>query len=452
MPMPLSLSAEEPVAPRMRAIMLPSTHLHTLQIALQACALVASLAFAVPATADTTAPLPGNSVESLLVYAREHNPEFATMRFEAEAAGERAAAAGALPDPKLEVEWRDITKMNTQNPTLAPSRVGATRYRIMQDVPWFGKRDLQRDVARFEAEGAKGQSYGAWAELSARIKASYAQYYYVHQNERLTREILDLMARLEKVTQARYAGGLAAQPDAIRAQVEQTNLKNELIALDNEKRMTQARLNMLLARPAQAPLAAPDQLRPLPQPVKLDFAALADRVRARNPRLFAEEARIKAAEKNRDLVYKNRYPDFAVGIAPMQTGKTVKEWEVMFQMNIPLQQAPRRAQEREAQAMLAAAQSRKEATANQVLAELSENLSALDAARRTEMLLANSLLPQAELTYRAALASYETGKVDFATLLDAQRQIRMAKQNQIKAQAEAQARLAEIERLLGEEL
>jgi cobalt-zinc-cadmium efflux system outer membrane protein len=56
------------------------------------------------------------------------------------------------------------------------------------------------------------------------------------------------------------------------------------------------------------------------------------------------------------------------------------------------------------------------------------------------------------LTYRAALAGYENGKVDFATLLDAQRQIRQAKQNQIKVQADAQVRLADIERLLGEEL
>ncbi|HCY64241.1 MAG TPA: transporter [Oxalobacteraceae bacterium] len=419
---------------------------------LHACALAVAIALAAPTIPASADALPGGSVQSLLDYARERNPEFAAMRHEAEAASERAAAAGSLPDPKLQIEWRDITKMNTQNPTLAPSRVGTTRYQIMQEVPWFGKRDLQRDIAHLEADGAKGLSYGTWAELSSRIKASYAQYYAVHQTEGLAREILDLMARLEKVTQARYAGGLAAQPDAIRAQVEQTNLKNELITLDNEKRMLQSRLNMLLARPAQAPLAAPDRLRPLPQPVKLDYAALAERVRARNPRLFAEESRLKAAEKNRDLVYKNRYPDFAVGIAPMQTGGSVKEWEVMFQMTIPLQQAPRRAQEREAQAMLAAAQSRKDATANQVLAELSENLAALDAARRTEMLVANSLLPQAELTYRAALASYENGKVDFATLLDAQRQIRLAKQNRFKAQAEAQARLAEIERLLGEEL
>jgi outer membrane protein TolC len=215
--------------------------------------------------------------------------------------------------------------------------------------------------------------------------------------------------------------------------------------------MNRSRLNMLLARPANAPLAAPQQLRPLPAPAGLDQAALEDRVRGRNPQLFTEDAKLRAAEKNRDLTYKNRYPDFAVGIAPIQGGGAIREWELMVEVNIPLQQSSRRSQEREAEAMLAAARTRKEAVANQILAELSENLSALDAARRTEMAIANSLLPQAELTFKAALASYENGKVDFATLLEAQRQIRQAKQNQIKAQAEGQARLAEIERILGEE-
>jgi len=411
-----------------------------------------ALAICIPLASIAAEPVPGNSVESLLEFVRERNPEYASMRHEAEAAGERAASAGALPDPKLRIELQDITQMGEQSPTLSPSRVGRTRYQIMQDVPWFGKRDLQREIAGLEAEGAKGKASGTWSELAARIKSGYAQFYYVNESERLTKEILDLMTRLERVSQSRYAGGLAAQSDAIRAQVEQTSMKSELVALENEKRMIQSRLNMLMARPANAPLAEPQRLRPLPAPVKLDYAALEDRVRSRNPQLSADDARARAAEKTRDLTYKNRYPDFAVGIAPIQVRNSVKEWELMVEVNIPIQQSSRRAQEREAEAMLSAARSRKEATANQVLAELAENLSGLDAARRTETIINNSLLPQAELTYKSALASYENGKVDFATLLDAQRQIRQAKQNQIKAQAEAQARLAEIERILGEDL
>ena len=102
--------------------------------------------------------------------------------------------------------------------------------------------------------------------------------------------------------------------------------------------------------------------------------------------------------------------------------------------------------------MLAATQSRQEAVANQVMSDLSEALSGMDAARRTEQLTSDSLLPQAELTFNAALAGYENGKLDFSTLLDAQRQVRQAKQSLLKAQLESQTRLAEIEKLLGEEL
>ena len=50
------------------------------------------------------------------------------------------------------------------------------------------------------------------------------------------------------------------------------------------------------------------------------------------------------------------------------------------------------------------------------------------------------------------MAGYETGKVDFATVLDAQRQIRQARLAVLRAQADQQARLADIERLVGEDL
>lgn len=396
--------------------------------------------------------LPGASVDSLLEYAREHNPEYAAMRLEADAIGERVTPTGALSDPRFRVELMDITRFGEQTPTLFPNRVGSTRYLLMQDVPWFGKRGLKREIAEFEAESARGRAMGSWAELSARIKSAYAQLYYLQRNERLTREVLDLMTRLEKIAQVRYAGGLSAQQDVIRAQLEQTGIKTELIALENERRQLQAQMNALLARPASAPLAEPAQLRPVPAAERLDFAALEARVQALNPQLFSEGARIKSAEKSRALAYKNRYPDFTFGISPVQYQNSVREWALMAEINIPLQQAPRRAQERESETMLSAARARRDAVSNQLLAELAEHLSGIEAARRIGMLTANELLPQAELTFKAALAGYEIGKVDFFTLLDAQRQIRQARLSRIKAEVEAQLRLAEIERLLGEEL
>ncbi|MHB1112066.1 MAG: TolC family protein [Acidovorax defluvii] len=393
----------------------------------------------------------GSSVEGLLQAARERNPEIASMRFDADAAAERVAPAGALPDPKLRTELRDITRMGEQNPTLLPGRVGSTRYVLMQDFPWMGKRGLKREVAESQAQAARSRAAGAWVELAGKIKTTYAELYYLDQNDRLSREILDLMARLEKVAQVRYAGGLAAQQDVIRAQVEQSTMRNELIALDAERRQLQSKLNALVGRPTSEILAAPEQIRALPSPEQVSFAALEGRARMNNPLLRTEESQIRAAEKNRELTYKNRYPDFNVGISPIQYRGSIKEWELMVELNIPLQQDSRRAQERESEAMLAAARSRQEDVTNQVLADLYANVAGFESARRSLALTTESLLPQSELTFRSALAGYQTGKVDFATLLDAQRQIRQSKLNQIKAGVEAQKRLTEIERIVGEE-
>ena len=124
----------------------------------------------------------------------------------------------------------------------------------------------------------------------------------------------------------------------------------------------------------------------------------------------------------------------------------------MLELNIPLQQDSRRAQERESEAMVDAARSRQEQVSTQILADLYENVVGLEASRRTLALIVDSLLPQSELTFRSALAGYESGKVDFATLLDAQKQIRQAKLNQVAAGMNAQMRLAEIERIVGEDL
>ena len=396
---------------------------------------------------------PGRSVETFLEIARERNPEYSAMRHEAAAARERPASAGAFPDPTFRMELMDVTNAGMEaSPSLNPSKVGGTKYTVMQMLPWFGKRDAMREAAEADAQVASTKVDATWLELSMRIKTAYAQYYLASENEKLTREVLELMSRLESVAQARYSGGLAAQQDAIRAQVEQTTMRTDLVMLESEKRRVSARLNALVARPASAPLAPPERIRPLPPPARLVQADLEERARARNPLIAAEAARARSAGKMVELADLNRYPDWTVGVAPTQTGNKVGEWEIMLEVSIPLQQDSRRAKEREARAMLDAANAKREAASLAALGELGENLATLEAARRTETLAATSLLPQAELTFQSALAGYENGKVDFATLLDAQRQILRARQERLKAQAEAQMRLADIERIVGEEL
>jgi outer membrane protein TolC len=409
------------------------------------------LPLCLPSLALAGEALPGATVASILELARAANFDVAAMRQEAAAADQRIAPAAALPDPRIRIELQDITKEGAQNPTLLPNRAGSTRYQLTQEVPWFGKRELRGDIAALEARGAMGRASAAWTEVAARIKSDYAQLRYLHENAALIAEISALSRQVEQIAQARYAGGLAAQADVIRAQVEQSNLAGELIALEGEQAQVRARLNAMMARPADAPLATPEPLRAMPPVPALTLSALSARLRESNPQLVAEGARAGAAEKSRDLTYRNRYPDLTLGVAPIQRGGGIREWELMVELNIPLQQGTRRAQEREAEAMLAAARARQQGLAQQLQGELAEQVAGLDTARRTATLIEGTLLPQAELGFKAALAGYENGKVDFATLLDAQRQIRLVRQNRIRTQAEAQLRLAQIERIVGEE-
>lgn len=412
-------------------------------------ALASAAAIGFPAQAQST---PGADVESLLAMARERNPEFTSARREADAASERVEPAGALPDPRLRTELLDVTKGGSQDPTLLPARAGGARYTFIQDIPWMGKRDLKRGAAQSEADSVKSRAEAAWNEIAFKIKSTYARILYLSQAQALTRESLDLSSRLEQVAQSRYAGGLAAQQDVIRSQVEKTNLRAELIAWDAEMRLQRTRMNALLGRPSNADLAPPKQMRPAPDPSRLAFDSLLERARQRSPALQSDAAKLRATEQSRDLTYKNRYPDFTVGVAPNQTQNSFKQWDLMLEISIPLQQSTRRSQERESESMVEAARSRREATENQLSLELAESVSALQAAQQMETLTSDALLPQAELTFKSALSGYEAGKVDFATLLDAQRQIRQARQSLIKAQSDSQTRLADIERLIGEEL
>ncbi len=414
------------------------------------CARRALFAAALTLSATAAAQTPGATVQSLLDYARGANPEFAFMQREADAAAARVVPAGNLPDPVVAIEWRDITRDGEGGPNLLPARVGSMKYTVRQMLPWPGKLDLARAAAAASAEQSMQAARATWNELAMKLKVAQARRVELAQRNAIVREIDSLLAQLESISRARYAGGLAVQADAVRALSERTMLRGELIAIAADTRSADAQVNALLARHPDASLAAPAVITTTA--TAPDFSALSTRLRERSPELAADAARQTSAERSRELTYRNRYPDFALALSPIQKRNRLADWELMFEVTIPLQQGTRRAQEREAEAMVAAATAKREATLQRALGELGTALAQLRAAQEMNHLLDTELLPQARINLQAALAAYENGKVDFATLLEAERQVRQARLSIVKTQFEAQMRLAEIERLIGEEL
>ncbi len=390
----------------------------------------------------------GRDLRGVLEYVQERHPELRAMSLEADAARRRQSVADALPDPMLQMELRDIP---IQDPTLSPANAGNTRYALRQMFPLGDKRGLRRGVADADVAAADARRTTVLADLWMKAKTAFAQYWYASEAQRVTESLRALVTDLDQIAQSRYGTGLVPQQDVIKAQTELTMMKSELVMLGSERRQAIARLNTVLARPADAPLAEPLAARSLPA-AAVDFAGLTQRVGLSNPQLRVQSAQIDSAERNAALVRANRWPDLTFGLSTIQKGTRLTDYEVMLEVNIPWQRDVLRANESEADAMRNAAQARREAAALELQGELGQNWAALDALREQAAILRDTLLPQAELTFESALSAYQSGRVDFGTLLDAQRQIRKARLDLLKVQLEQQMRLAEIERIVGEDL
>lgn len=410
---------------------------------------VAVLAAFCSQTALAEAPTLGADVGGLIEHARSSNPGFAAEQAEVAAARERVAPAGALPDPSFQLELMDFTNdMNDGSPSLLPGQVGETRYRVIQPLPGWGKRELAERAAAARAEQAGASRDLAWATLVAELKAAWLRYYAADRELALNRDALALLQGLEETTLARYRLGLVPQQAVLRAQREITAQRLALVGVEQRRTGLAAALNGLLAREPRAPLAAPAE--PPPLPTALDFAALLERARAANPGVLADRQGLDLARIERERARVERRPDFSVGLTNNQPRDGENSWDLMFEVTIPLQQGVRDAREREAAHMLAAADARRTATESRIAGELGAAWSAFASGRETLKLLRGAMIPQAEATRDATRAAFAAGRVDFDSVLEAERQLIDTRLAMLQTEVDARLALAGIEKLSGE--
>jgi cobalt-zinc-cadmium efflux system outer membrane protein len=393
----------------------------------------------------------GANLQGLLDYAREHNPELRMRALEAEAAHAGAGAASALPDPSFQLELMDFTNAASGGSTsLLPGDVGVTRYQIVQPLPFFGKRDLRGQIASRQAVQRDATRDVTRLDIENRIKTAYARYYQAAGEARILNETLDLYESLEKLVATRYGVGLVPQQDALQAQSEITAIKLELIETERKRREAAAALNALLPRDTDAALATPLTL-PMPKGAP-SLRMLMNAALESTPELAREQANIEAAKNAQALILRDRYPDFSLGLRDTRPRNGIETWDVMLEVTIPLQQSARRDREAESRQTLEAAHASLEATRARIEGRLGETFAAFDSNRDKARLLRTTLLPQSEATLKAAEAGYETGQVNFNTLIEAERQILRTRLALLDAEVETAVRLAELEQLTGSSL
>jgi len=390
--------------------------------------------------------LPGASLDGVLAVARRLSPELAARALDVEAAQARVEIAGSWNDPTLRVTSDEIDR--TRGP-----RQNKMIYSVEQEIPLWGKLDLKRDAARAEVDRTAADGRTAEAELVEKVKVAFAQYYQTDQTIRATHELHGVVHDIARLARERYAQNRGSQQEVFKAEVETSRIDTEIARQQAAWRSAKGRLNALLARPIDAPLAEPTRLRPLPPAELLAPAALLERARTANPGLRSTSAAIVGAERSRDLAEKSWYPDITISAGAIdRTGNGPNGYTAMIGLKVPLQFGLHRAQEREATAELGAARARREALDRQIEGDIAEAAASLSASRRTAELIGTQLLPKNEALVRSGTAAYAVGKAELTDVLMAEHDLADLRIQLLSAEFDSQRQLAAIERLIGDDL
>lgn len=382
----------------------------------------------------------------------EKNPEIAALRAQLRSMEAKAKQAPYLEDPEIVLQAMGV-------PLKSPADLGRSDTNtigIRQKFPFFGKLGLKEKVALQEAKMVGEQLRGKEREIIAKVKTTYADLFMAQKAIGIVREQLELIDFAIRATDARYRVGQVTQQDIFKALLEQTGLMNQLVAAEEEKQVSEVKLNALLNRSPQVAASAPEELK-LPEPslvpADLEQAALANR-----PELREAERGIERAERRYDLADKNRkFPDFMLGwdYARMPTDMTKNRYQAMINITVPFSPwtIGRRNQEvEEALAEISTAKATREATRNMTLSEIGQALAKVRAGQKSLELYQEGLLSQAELSFKAAMSAYQAGRVEFVSLLEAQRALRDARMGYYRAQTALMQNLADLERAVGKDL
>ena len=386
------------------------------------------------------------SLKELIDEALANNPEIKASTERWEAAKTAIPQAKSLEDPLLSVMFDRIPDSSV-NPGASMERV----YSITQEFPYPGKLGLMGKMAEKEAQMIFEEYKGKERDVIRDIKAAYYDLFMIYKSIEVNLETKEILHHFSKIAEARYATGLVSQWDVLKAQIELSQLANEIIILEQEEESAKARINRLLNRPAESPLGEPAPIndrKNLPPLELMGELALHER-----PELKGMERFIEKEETGMNLAKKRYYPDFMVRFAQREEDGSAAGWVAEFGVRIPLWFRTKQDYAvKESVSRLDSAKNEYQGMRNMVSFEIKDALVKINSAGSLIDLHRNTHLPQAEQALRGARIAYETGKVDFFALMESWKTVKIYKLDYYKALAAFGQGWADLERAVGKEL
>ena len=364
-------------------------------------------------SAQLAADEPTLDLGALIRDALERNPSIRAAVQRVAAARLRPDQERKLADPMLSAGWN-----SSGNPLpgagLGSEPTANIGLMVTQPLPYPGKRDLRAAVAGHEVDAEAQQLEALRLDVRSRVKQAYARLAYATSAIELLERNKRVIETLLSTTEARYSVGKTAQADVFKSQAELTAIELRLERFQHTRIAREAELNALTDRPANTAIGRPPALV-LPEfTLSLETVLAAG---ARTPILRRDEAVVSRAAAAIDVARRDFKPDFAVSGGYYYMGSMPAMYMVRFDVELPLQRARRALALEERESTLGESRAGLEATRRAVESSIQDDYHMAMSEARLARIYRDTMLPQLRLAFESSLAAYETGAVDFLSVL-----------------------------------
>ena len=289
----------------------------------------------------------------------------------------------------------------------------------------------------------------------AKVKRSYYELYFIQQAIAVTEADQKLLGEIRDVANARYKAGKASQQDLLRAELEISNVENELIRLRQRLESGQARLARILHIAPQTKVRALDRV-PTEQ-VPRDLEWLQRQAVAARPELHAQLAALERDQRAVELARLDYMPDVTLGatwidvasagISPVANGRD--SFLLTAGINLPIYRKRLDSSVRSAEAKAVSTARTYDSLRDATLEEVMDLFAQAQSQQDLLTLFREDILPKARQTLEVSSRAYNTGEVDFLQLIDNWRQLLRYEISYRRLEASLRQTLAELERVVG---
>ncbi len=351
----------------------------------------------------------------------------------ADAARERAVAAGQRPDPMLELGVENLPVEGGTRSLLTREGMTQRSIALAQEWPDAAKRRARAEAVERDAGVAEARA----AVLRAQLRREAALAWWALRGAREALTLLDAQRdeaqRLVQAADAQLRGGGGGADAPFEARAALARLDGERIAVLQRIADARAALRRWLGEAAEAD----PQPRPWPQALPLDAA----QQQRDDPELALADARVAAAVALAGLADQERRPDWRVTLRFGQRGPQYDN-VVGLMFSRPLRWDPPQRQDRELAARLAeraAAEAERDELRRERAAELQRLQQRWRALRALLAQLDAERLPLAASRTQAALAAYAAGSGPLAAVLAARQAELALRQERLQLEMDAAA-------------